>query len=272
MVDFKKQLIKESNKVKEAKETKLIKEIKKVKAATTVNTADTLVIEHKLNKMFLTMRDHREETRAGLHGSAIIQPDSSFCYRAQLLSLFYEQTQGHELPVGLLKIFAAGNSIHEKWQTMFEKCDVCVKNEARSFSEKYDMYFTPDSILRINDKLYVCEIKSMNTFSFKKATSHPSGEKQCLLYMHLLGIEDGFVLAEDKNDQNIKIFPVKYDYEKVLPYIDRLNEIQEMKKDFVENKTVPERRCKSSETKQALSCNMRECCFNIGNGRKKLKY
>lgn len=237
-----------------------------------VADANALVLEHKLNSFFYTMRDegNAEEKRVGLHASSIIQSDDVFCHRAQVLSLFYEQGQGHDLPVGLLKIFAAGDSIHEKWQNMFIKNGICVKNEARSFSEKYDLIFTPDAILNINNKLYVGEIKSMNTFSFKKATSHPSGEKQCLIYMHLLGIEDGFVLAEDKNDQNIKVFPVKYDYKKVLPYIDRLNEVQEMKKEFLENKVMPARKCRSSDVKRAQSCNLRDCCFNIGNGRVKL--
>jgi CRISPR/Cas system-associated exonuclease Cas4 (RecB family) len=211
------------------------------------------------------------ETRAGLHASAIISSDSEFCYRAQLLSLFYEQAQGQNLPVKLLKIFAAGTSIHEKWQNMFEKGGICIKNEARSFSEKYDLYFTPDSIVEIGGKIYVCEIKSMNTFSFLKATSHPSGQKQCLLYMHLLGIENGFVLAEDKNNQEIKIFPVEYDYMKVAPFLDRLNEIQEMKKAFIEDKAVPPRKCGSSTCKAAEACNMHDVCWGSSSTRKTLR-
>lgn len=231
----------------------------------------TMMLEQKLNKLFYTMRDNLEEKRAGLHASSIISSDESFCYRAQVLSLLFEQTQGHETPLASLKIFAAGNSIHEKWQNMFAKGGICVKNEARSFSEKYELYFTPDSIVNINNELQIVEIKSMNTYSFKSAKSHPSGQKQCMLYMHLLGIEKGFVLAEDKNNQDFKIFPVIYDYKQVLPYIDRLNEIQEMKKEFLENKLMPARKCKDLNDKHGNDCQMKDCCFNVGIGRKRLK-
>lgn len=267
MSSLKDELIKQTSKTKTKKDIS-VKDIK----LNISNSAESLIIKQRLNKLFVEMRDlnQLDEERAGLHGSAIIESESSFCFRGQLLSLFYKQGQGKDLPIELLRIFKEGNAIHEKWQNMFMKAGLAIKNEARCYSEKYDLYFTPDSIIKINGKIYIVEIKSMNTFSFKKATSHPSGQKQCMLYMHLLGIPNGFVLGEDKNTQQFEIFPVEYSYEKVLPYIYRLNEIQEMKKNFIKNKEVPSRKCKNYNTKKALECPMRDCCFNIGEGRIKL--
>lgn len=235
-----------------------------------LQSTESIIIEQRLNKMFYTMRDNLEDDRVGLHASSIIGGDDSFCYRCQVLSLFFVQNKGHELPVTSLKIFAAGNSIHEKWQNMFIRSGAAVKIEARSFSEKYELYFTPDAIIEMNGKQYVVEIKSMNTYSFKHATSHPSGRKQCMLYMHMLGIPNGFVLAEDKNTQDIKIFPVEYDYSVVVPYLTRLHEVQEMKKAFIKHKELPARHCKNCDTKQAVGCSMRDACWNIGGGRVKL--
>lgn len=271
MSSFKKELIQNNQSVKTKIKTDSGNNIKDIKL-NMLNSSETLIIKQRLNKLFVDMRDvrHLDEERVGLHASAIIDSDANFCYRCQLLSLFYKQGQGRDLPIGLLRIFAEGNAIHEKWQNMFEKTGIAIKNEARSYSEKYDLYFTPDSLVKINGKIYVVEIKSMNTFAFKHAKSHPSGQKQCMLYMHLLGISNGFVLADDKNSQEFEIFPVVYDHEKVLPYIERLNEIQNMKRDFVENKVAPPRKCKDANVKRALECSMRDCCFNIGDGRKKL--
>ena len=266
-MNLKKELIKH-NKPTNNNHNKITKEI-----TTEINTIESVVIETTLNKLFMTMKntEHLEEVRVGLHASSIIASDEMFCYREQVLSLLYHQQQGSELSIPTLRIFAAGVSIHEKWQNMFQKSGIVVKNEARSFAQKYDLYFTPDSIIKINNKEYVVEIKSMNTYSFKNAKSHPSGQKQCMLYMHLLGIENGFVLAEDKNTQEIKIFPVTYDYKKILPFIDRLNEIQVMKKAFIENKEVPPRKCSSSNCKRAEECNMRAVCFGDKETRSKLK-
>lgn len=272
-MDLKKDLIKKSKKENATKTKKKYEPSYNEANAEKTNTIESRIIESRMNRLFVEMRnvEHLDEVRTGLHASAIITSDNDFCYREQVLSLFYHQNQGKELSVGLLKIFAAGNSIHEKWQTMFEKSGILIKNEVRSFSAKYDLLFTPDSIVSLNGKDYVVEIKSMNTFAFQKAKSHPMGQKQCMLYMHLLGIPNGFVLVEDKNSQDIKVFPVEYDYQAVLPYLDRLNEVQELKKDFVENRVVPSRKCDDANCKRALECNMRDVCFGSREIRRELR-
>ena len=241
---------------------------------------NSLLIKQKFSNMFINARDHLEETRAGLHASAIIASDSDFCYRAQVLSLIYQQSQGKDLPVSTLAIFSAGNSIHEKWQSMFEKSSgnlknfYLIKNEARSFDERYELYFTPDSIIELNNKLYVVEIKSMNTYSYqhaiKSSNPHPSARKQLQFYMYLTGIRNGIILIEDKNTQQFEVFEIEFNYKEILMYIDRLNEIMKMKKDYLELEIDPPRICSNPTTKKALSCSMRDACFECGNGRCKL--
>ncbi len=206
------------------------------------DSLEGLLIRRTLDQLFY-LRDHTDEKRAGLHASSIIKSDKEFCYRAQVLSLLFEQNQGQLLPVDLLRIFAAGQSIHEKWQNLFVKSGLATEIEARNFNDQYELYFTPDAVIQLNHKKYVVEIKSMNTFAFQKANSHPEGQKQIQLYMHFLGIKRGFILAEDKNTQQFKIFNVEYDYLQVLPYLERLNEVQELKKEFLKSGDLPAKKC-----------------------------
>ena len=72
----------------------------------------------------------------------------------------------------------------------------------------------------------VGEIKSVNTFQFKKQKYHASGRKQLQLYMYLTDIHDGFVLCEDKNTQEIKVYLYRFNYKEVEPYIARLEKVQ----------------------------------------------
>lgn len=225
-----------------------------------------LLIKNKLDRLFY-LKDLKEEERAGLHASSIIVSDNEFCYREQVLSLFYKQNQGEEIPINLIRIFAAGNSIHSKWQNMFVKSGIAVEIEARNFSEKYELYFTPDAVINLDGTKYVVEIKSMNTFAYQKADSHPAGQKQIQLYMHLLGIPQGFILVEDKNNQEWKPFLQQYDYFQVIPFLKRLEQIQKLKKIFLERNEIPPRKCKNSEVNRAKRCNMRDACWNIGIGR-----
>ena len=243
---------------------------------------EAVIIKNKLEKLFLDERS--DEDRYGLHASAVIASDEEFCYRAQLLSLFYRQNQGEQLPIKLLKIFAQGNAMHEKWYKLFKKAGIDVAIERTLWLTQYDLSFTIDALLDFNKPLgrdpdeQICDIKSQSSFIFKKSRGHPSGEKQVNFYLWALSVytgvphRKGFVLVDSKDDQEIKVVPVKYSKEKVAPYVYRLKEIQRMKQEFVETKTVPPRKttCKSCDCKLASKCFMKDACWNIGKGRRKL--
>lgn len=233
-----------------------------------------MLVKNKLEHLFLEDRAH--ENRYGLHASAILASDNEFCFREQVLSLFYEMNQGEQLPIKALKVFAQGNAMHEKWYKLFKRAGIDVAIERSLFLKKYDLSFTIDALLNLFNEEIICDVKSQNSFNFKKSKGHPSGEKQVNFYLWALskytGVphRKGFVLVDSKDDQEIRIVPVKYNKEKVVPYVERLKAIQDMKKEFMESKELPKRKCANCDTKRASQCNMRDACFNIGKGRIKL--
>lgn len=244
---------------------------------------EALLYKNKLNKMFVdVLKTEKHEERYGLHASAILSSDNDFCYREQVLSLFFKMNQGENLPIKLLRIFSQGNAMHEKWYRMFRALGYDVAIERTLFLPEYDLNFTIDALLNLKrsgvpkDEVIV-DVKSQSTFAFKKQKGHPSGEKQINFYMWALtkytGIphRNGFVLVDSKDDQEIKTVPVHWDKKKNEPYVRRLKEIQEMKKVFLEEHEAPPRKCKNSTCKRAMECNMRDACFNIGIGRVRLK-
>lgn len=233
-----------------------------------------MLVKNKLEHLFLEDRAH--ENRYGLHASAILASDNEFCFREQVLSLFYEMNQGEQLPIKALKVFAQGNAMHEKWYKLFKRAGIDVAIERSLFLKKYDLSFTIDALLNLFNEEIICDVKSQNSFAFKKSKGHPSGEKQVNFYLWALskytGVphRKGFVLVDSKDDQEIRIVTVKYNKEKVVPYVERLKAIQDMKKEFMESKELPKRKCANCDTKRASQCNMRDACFNIGKGRIKL--
>lgn len=234
------------------------------------------LVKNRLERLFIEARDH--ENRYGLHASAILASDNDFCYREQVLSLFYTMNQGEHLPIKLLKIFAQGNAMHEKWYVLFRQAKIDVAIERSLFMPEYDLSFTIDALLNIMNEEVICDVKSQSTFAFKKQKGHPSGEKQVNFYLWALtkytGVphKKGFVLVDSKDDQEIKVIPVRYSKKAVAPYVERLEEIQVMKKEFLEQKLAPPRKCKNCNEKRATQCNMRDACWNIGIGRKLLPY
>lgn len=228
----------------------------------------------KFSQLFVLMREKEalQEVRTGLHASSVIESEKSFCYRKQVLSMLFEQSQEKELPVNLLRTFAEGEAIHKKWQNMFQMCSKLkeskiklIANEMRCYDERYDLYFTPDAVIEINDVLYIVEIKSMNSYMYGNAllkdNPHPSARKQLQLYMYLTGIPNGIILLENKNTQEFEVLSVEFNYPEVIPFIERLHKIMAFKKKYEKTEILPERFCESYTDKKAEHCVMKEACF-----------
>lgn len=280
----------------------ILEDIKKdaIQTGTKLQTSEERDIEELLNNLFYLDKNIPEELkflksvmtrgaetqeRKGLHASAVIVSDDKFCYRQQLLSLYYKQLQGEQTPVGLKRIFSEGDAIHEKWQRLFIRGGLCKPLECdySRFAEEYDLSYTPDIICHLphNMKLtgvhddsvpkddYIVEIKSVNTFTFKKQKYHASGRKQCQLYMYLTGIHKGIVLCDDKNTQEFKVYKYEYNPSEIAPYIRRLEQIQECKEMLINKHKMVARhsKCIGYNCKMAQGCPMREVCYKKSKER-----
>lgn len=283
----------------------LINKIKKdaTKTGSKIQTSEDAKLEAILNKMFYLDKNIEEETkfvnmvmtrglesqeRVGLHASAIIDKGKdSFCIRQQVLSLLFKQLQGEQLPVNTMRIFEEGNAVHEKWQRLFIRAGYAKAKtlDRTRFDNDYMLSYTPDIVCRIPEfykGAMVGEIKSMNSFSFKKQNEHPSGKKQLYFYMYLLqkakgnlndkndlDYKKGFVLMDSKNDQEFKVCVYDYDHSIVEPYVARLDNIQYNYELFMqEHKMVARNKeCTSPNCTLAEKCPMSDACWNKGMGR-----
>lgn len=274
----------------------IIDDIKKDadKTFTKVQSTQEKEIEQMLNGLFYLDKDIPKELkflksvmtrgaetteRKGLHASAVIVSDDKFCIRQQVLSLFYKQLQGEQVSVGLRRIFSEGDAIHEKWQRLFIRGGLCkpLDCDYSRFADEFDLSYTPDIICEIPEdyKLesvyddsvekipYIVEIKSVNTFTFKKQKYHASGRKQCQLYMYLTGIHHGIVLCDDKNTQEFKVYHYEYNPSEIAQYIGRLERIQESKTKLLEQNKLVKRhkKCTGYNCKMAEECNMKDICY-----------
>lgn len=260
---------------------------------TKIQSADATKLEKLLNATFFLEKNIEEETkfvnqvmtrglesqeRVGLHASALIVGEKDFCVRAQVLSLMYRQLQGEQINAGLKRIFEEGNAVHEKWQRLFIRAGYATAAglDVTQFNKKFRISYTPDIICEIPefyDGEMIGEIKSVNTYQFQKMEYHPSARKQLQWYMHLTGIHKGFVLSEDKNNQDFKLEVYDYDSKLVAPYIERAESIK-----YYYNRVHKEGKmvsrptdAKTSSCKRCLKCAMREACWNVGNGKVPIK-
>lgn len=260
---------------------------------TTIQSSEAASLEKIMNAMFYLEKDIEGETafvqqvmtrglesteRVGLHASALIVSDAKWCLRQQVLSLIYKQLQGEQINVSLRRIYEEGNAIHEKWQRLFIRAGYSnvEQLDVTQFNKKYRVSFSPDIICHIPefyDGEMIGELKSVNTYQFGKMQRHPSAWKQCQWYMYLTGIKKGFVLSEDKNTQGIKIEVYDYDPDVVQPFIERCEAIKKAyNRVHTEHKMVARPKdAKSSDCKRCHVCPMRDACWNIGQGKIRIK-
>lgn len=272
----------------------LIDSIKKnaTSNGTKIQSSEASKLEKVFNAMFYLPHDIDEEAkfvkqvmtrgsdtqeRRGLHASAFIVGEKEWCTRQQVLSLLYKQLQKDNVNVGLLRIFEEGNAVHEKWQRLFIRAGYAKAKDLdfTQFNEEYMISYTPDvicSIPQFYDGKMVGEIKSVNTYAFKKQQKHPSAWKQLQWYMFLTGIHKGFVLCDDKNCQDFKIEVYEYDPKVVAAFIDRAEQVK-----YYYNRVVNEHKmvkrpsdATNSSCKRCEKCSMRDACWNVGMGRVKL--
>lgn len=272
----------------------IVNDIKKTALGnrTKIQGSEAAELDKVFNNVFYLPHDIDEETkfvrhvmtrgaetqeRKGLHASNMLVGERDYCPRALVLSLVYKQAQGSEVNPSLKRIFEEGNAIHEKWQRLFIRAGFgCAEDMDKTrWHEPYKMSYSPDAIITVDsfyDDPMVVEIKSVNTFQFKKMMKHPSAWKQCQWYMHLTGLKKGIVLSEDKNTQEYKIEVYDYDEDLVLPFIARAEEVMYHYGRLIEDRKMVKRPRQATDVDCKLcdNCVMKEACWNVGMGRVRL--
>ena len=91
-----------------------------------------------------------------------------------------------------------------------------------------------------------------------------SAVPQLNLYLHLLGLEKGIILAEDKNTQDFMIWVWTYDPEMAKKPISRAAQVETARIHYHVADELPEGICKTVNDSRAKRCPFRDACFQEG--------
>ncbi len=116
-----------------------------------------------------------------------------------------------------LRVFANGHAVHSRLQDMLEAMDIGMETEVRIDYNDPPIKGHCDGVIIWNDRRIVIEIKScshevfVNRLKWKK----PKDEHfaQVNIYAYVLGIETIFIIYENKNTQELKVFELSADKE-----------------------------------------------------------
>jgi CRISPR/Cas system-associated exonuclease Cas4 (RecB family) len=164
-----------------------------------------------------------------------------------------------------------GTYAHERLQKIIEETGVLKEIEREILSEDPPIRGFADLILDWNDTEIVGEIKTTKDelFAHRQASMKPSSNHllQILTYMKVTGAEEGFLLYENKNTQEICIIPISMN-ERNSSIIDSTFDWM---KQVYENYTkglLPNRSF-AKTTYTCQNCPVRKTCWNksgLGDG------
>ena len=222
-------------------------------------------------------------TRTSMHASAVLQSESEWCLREQvLLGLYPNKVEKPELHPWHWKqqaIFLNGWSLHERWQKLFLQhgwavvTDGIPELDKTHYDEVRNIHFSPDAILEWGKSWYIVEIKGIKHESYESLTDDfqqaceacetvAKARVQANLYMHLTSITQAIILVENKNTQDFRLYLMEYDRELVKPYLDRIYDVKKWTTLSKQDESrVPARRCASASESRAVRCPLRRVCF-----------
>lgn len=220
------------------------------------------MVSDKFDELFQNW-NKAKGSREGIHVSSIIVADTSFCIRQIVLMQHFAHAP---LPLHgiVLRIFAQGWAIHQKWQELFKFAGIAEETELTHYHKDTGASFTPDAIVTMFKRRFLIEIKSMNAEAYNSMRSvHKDALVQANMYMHLEGIRQAIILVENKDNQEFKLWVVEYDRALIKKYIKRLDDIGAWLALYKAERKLPARhlRCPTEDTPKARSCSVRAACF-----------
>lgn len=163
---------------------------------------------------------------------------------------------------------AYGTEAHERIQGLFETSGKLLDKEFELRNESPPIYGYVDLLVEWQGEEVVGEIKTtlQESFVHKRNTMKPAGYHllQLLIYMKVLGKDKGFLLYENKNNQQLLAIPVEMNKENSR-LVDDTFEWMKMVHDNAMNGELPTRPY-SPKSIPCKSCDYREHCWKDDDG------
>jgi CRISPR/Cas system-associated exonuclease Cas4 (RecB family) len=195
-------------------------------------------------------------------------------YTNQCSRYWYYLFQGIEVESSFspqtYRIFDNGHAVHDRIYGYFKEMGILVAEEIPVTYADPPIEGTADGIIDFYGQKLI-ELKSISNegFEYRRIYNKPKDDhfRQAQIYMRCLGLDQAFVIYENKNNQ--QILPILID--KDDDFIDKLfTKYKKFYKNFVEG-TIPDHPYKMT-SKNCSGCDLYSHCWSVTDGSKKTEY
>lgn len=176
------------------------------------------------------------------------------------------------IPAANIASMRSGTAAHERIEKLVEATGLLKQSEREIKNDSPPIRGFADVILEVNNEEIIGEIKTIKDQYFlqRKTEGHPSSSHllQLLIYMKIEGAQEGFVLYENKNDNELLCLPIQMT-DKNKEYIEYVfNWMEEVYKMYTDN--IPPKRGYTKSTWTCKGCPVFDACNEREAGTNKI--
>jgi CRISPR/Cas system-associated exonuclease Cas4 (RecB family) len=158
------------------------------------------------------------------------------------------------------RIFDNGHRVHDRLYEYFRGLGILVEEEFPVSNDDPPIQGTADGIIDLDGHKLI-ELKSISAegFQYRQLSHKPSDDhvRQANLYMHCLNLDSGFVIYENKNNQ--QILPIYIERDDV--FLDKLFKKYRKIYKAVQDGVKPDRPYKRT-SKHCARCDLADLCWS----------
>lgn len=174
------------------------------------------------------------------------------------------------------RIFDNGHAVHDRIYKYLDNMGVLEQTEHPIFIEvesekgvKFPIHGFVDAIIEWKGRSIV-EVKSISEVGFmhRKLRRAPKDEhiKQVKIYLHIMDLDIGYVIYENKNTQELLVLTVEKDDEYIRKLFNKYGKFWQAYQDGI----LPKRPYKSKDSAACKYCPLRDPCWEDVEGDKKV--
>ena len=189
--------------------------------------------------------------------------DAGKCPRAVFFK--FKNAPREEMDANILRIFEHGDHIHQMiMKPLLSIRDIHVVASEVNIPPQELVSGRADAILSDGKKLYVLDIKSMNSMVFRNLEEpKPENVDQLQLYLHFFKVPKGILLYVSKDNQDLKEFVIDYDKKHAEGLLVNLTDL----KTKIDSGVIPSRIPTYPDDWQCKYCAFKEICSMANGGQ-----
>ena len=186
----------------------------------------------------------------------------------RVLYFFMRGEKAEEIDARTQRIFDNGNDMHERFYRYFSGANILVEKEKVVKKNKPPISGRLDAIIKLLDNNFIVDLKSINTNGFNQIKKNKQGKQehvvQLQIYMDIENCNNGILLYEDKNGQ--EIFPVYYKFNREI--VDKIYDKLFSVLNYLKIGKTPDRCFGCSEINPFNFCSYKIICRSLSGDKR----